>query len=45
MEFWQLILIAIIIFLITNFLLKTVKFIFKIIITIILAGILYFVIR
>lgn len=44
MEFWQLILIAVIVFILLNLILKTTKFIFKIIITLIILAVLYFLI-
>ncbi len=45
MEIWQIILIVLILFLLINFAFKTLKFIFKLLVTLIIASIIYYLLR
>ncbi|MEK6907219.1 MAG: hypothetical protein AABW45_01710 [Nanoarchaeota archaeon] len=45
MEIWQLILIIIVLFILINFVFKTAKFILKLIMALIIAGVIYYLLR
>ena len=45
MEIWQIILIVLILFLLINFAFKTLKFIFKLLVALIIASIIYYLLR